>query len=79
MARDLKEWFQADLHDKYAVKHAACTNDTFQVLHLAEELVDTISTETVGKVPYLEYPVYIPGVFHTRVRVGIVGMTSENT
>ena len=36
-------------------------------------------TETVGKVPYPAYPGYIPGVFHTRVRVGIVGMTSENT
>ena len=36
-------------------------------------------TGTVGKVPYPAYPGYIPGVFHTRVRVGIVGMTSENT
>ena len=35
-------------------------------------------TETVGKVPYPAYPGYIPGVFHTRVRVGIVGMTSSN-
>ena len=35
--------------------------------------------KAVGKVPYPAYPGYIPGVFHTRIRVGIVGMTSENT
>ena len=38
-----------------------------------------ISTGTVGKVPYPAHPGYIPGVCHTGVRVGIVGMTAENT
>ena len=41
-----------------------------------------ISTGTVGKGPYLAHtphPGYIPGVCHTGVRVGIVGMTAENT
>ena len=37
------------------------------------------STGTVGKVPYPAYPGYTPGLFHTGVRVGIVGMTVENT
>ena len=37
------------------------------------------STGTVGKVPYPAYPGYIPGVSHTEVRVGIVGMAVENT
>ena len=36
-------------------------------------------TGSVGKVPYPAYPGYIPGVFHIGVRVGIVGMTVENT
>ena len=38
-----------------------------------------ISTGTVGKVPYPAHPGYIPGVYHTGVRVGIVGITAENT
>ena len=37
------------------------------------------STGTVSKVPYPAYPGYIPGGYHTAVRVGIVGMTFENT
>ena len=35
--------------------------------------------KSVGKVSYPAYPGYVPRVFHTGVRVGIVGMTSENT
>ena len=51
----------------------------FSYADIVAFILSLFSTETVGKVPYPAYPGYIPGVFHTTVRVGIVGMASENT